>query len=90
MEISRATIYATSEDRAQHLTEKLAGYYLLFQKCSDRVKQEGHTKTDLIYNEAYKEWRSDPSNPLVGSPRGDEAKSDEYFVKWDHICASEP
>jgi hypothetical protein len=42
--------------------------------CSVKVRQYGGAKTDLIYDEAYKEWQGDPSKPLVEPPLGDEVQ----------------
>ena len=80
----------SSEDRTQRLTQKLVDYVLLYQDCSDKVKQYGLSNTQLVYNEAYQDWQSDPSNPLVEPPIGDQAKSDAHFAKCDSICALEP
>jgi len=81
---------SSSADRAQHLTQKLADYILLYQKCSDKVRPYGRVQTDVIYDEAHKEWQSDPSNPLVEPPPGDRAKIDAHFATCDSICASKP
>jgi hypothetical protein len=79
-----------SEDHVQRLTQKLADYILLYQQCSDKVRPYGCAQTDVIYDEAYKEWQSDPSNPLIEPPPGDRAKSDAYFATCDSICAIKP
>jgi hypothetical protein len=81
---------SSSADRVQHLTQKLADYILLSQKCSDKIRPYGRVRTDVIYDEAHKEWQSDPSNPLVEPPPGDRAKIDAYFATCDSICALEP
>jgi hypothetical protein len=80
----------SSEVRVQRLTQKLADYILLYQECSDKVRPDGRAQTDPVYDEAYKEWKSDPSNPLVEPPPGDQAMSDAYFATCDSICALEP
>ncbi|KAI0287905.1 hypothetical protein BC826DRAFT_1041528 [Russula brevipes] len=86
----RCDIMSSSADRAQHLIQKLADYILLYQKCSDKVRPYGRVQTDVIYDEAHKEWQSDPSNPLVEPPRGDRAKIDAHFATCDSICALKP
>lgn len=78
------------EDRAHYLIKKLAGYILLYQQCSDKLRPHGRTKMDPVYDEAYKDWKSDPKNPLVEPPLQDQAKCDEYFATCDKICALEP
>jgi hypothetical protein len=86
----RCDIMDASEDHVQRLTQKLADYILLYQQCSDKVRPYGCAQTDVIYDEAYKEWQSDPSNPLIEPPPGDRAKSDAYFATCDSICAIKP
>jgi hypothetical protein len=80
---------SSSEDCTQYLIQKLADYMLLYQQCSDRIRPIGHVKMNAIYNEAYKEWKSDPRNPLTEPPVGDEAKCDDFFARCDAICVME-
>lgn len=84
------TSCSANEDRAQHLTQKLSRYFLLYQECSDQVRPYGRANMDPIYDEVYKEWRSDPSNPLVEPALGDQGKCDAYFANCDSICALQP
>ena len=82
----------SNDHHAQQMAQKLAGYALLYQKCSDQVRLQGGT-TDrfiAIHNKAYKEWTSDPTNPLFEPPIGDEKKKAVYFAKCDEICSSKP
>jgi hypothetical protein len=83
---------SSSADRVQHLTQKLADYVLLYQKCSDKMIPYSRVQIKVIYDEARKEWQSDPSNPLVEPPRGDSdrAKIDAHFATCDSICSLKP
>jgi hypothetical protein len=78
-----------TEDRAELPPRKLTDY-ILYQECSDKVRPYGRAKIDIIYDKVYRAWRSDPSNPLVEPPLGDQAKCDAYFATCDSICAIEP
>jgi hypothetical protein len=79
-----------SPEQVQYLSQKLAGYYVLYQTCSDRLRPLGPTRATALYNDAYKKWQSDPSNPLFEPPRNDELKRAQYFAKCDEICSEEP
>jgi hypothetical protein len=87
---ARKFLPATMTSRAQHLTEKLANYIILYQNCSDKVRPHGVSNTNIIYDESYKDWKSNPENPLVEPPLEDEAMCDAYFARCDSICALEP
>ncbi|KAM6495575.1 hypothetical protein JOM56_008281 [Amanita muscaria] len=75
-----------SQAQIQHLIQKLSGYYLLYQTCSDQVRPLGPTKIKVLHDNAYKKWQSDPTNPLFEPPRNDNHKKAQYFAKCDEIC----
>jgi hypothetical protein len=52
----------------QLLIEKMVRYILLYQDCSDKIRPIGLTASNPIYDEVYKEWQNDPSNPLIEPP----------------------
>ena len=82
-----------SNDRhAQQVAQKLANYALLYQQCSDQVRLQGGTTNRFItiHDKAYKEWTSDPTNPLFEPPLGNEKAKAAYFAKCDEICQSKP
>jgi hypothetical protein len=77
------------------MAQKMAGYTLRYQQCSDQVQLYTEMIMDLscfaaIYGKAYKEWMSDPTNLLFEPPIGDEKKKVVYFAKCDEICCSKP
>ena len=80
----------SSEDRAQHLMQKLVNYHLLFRKCSDQIKQHSLAEITEIYDEAKHEWESNTSKCLVQPPPEDQVKNDAYIAICDSICALEP
>ena len=53
------------EDRAHYLIKKLAGYILLYQQCSDKLRPHGRTKMDPVYDEAYKAGKATRKIPLL-------------------------
>jgi hypothetical protein len=75
------------DERAKHLSQKLASYYLLFQTCADNVRHLDLTKSKAIYDEVYKKWQDDP---LSKAPRNDKEEKASYLAKCDEICRSEP
>jgi hypothetical protein len=74
----------------QELTQKLAAYYILYQKCSDGVRHLSATRLNSLHDEAYRKWQGDPSNPLFEPPRNDKKRKASYFAKCDEICRIEP
>jgi hypothetical protein len=70
----------SSDERAQHLSQKLASYYLLFETCADNVRHLDSTKLNAIYDEAYKKWQDDP---LSKAPRNDKEEKASYLAKCD-------
>jgi hypothetical protein len=77
---------------SQQIAQKLADYALLYQQCSDQIRLQGVSAEHFlaIHDEAYKEWTSDPTNPLFEPPLGDEKKKAAYFAKCEEICRSKP
>ena len=81
---------SSSQDHVQQLIQKLVFYSVLYQTCSDNVRHLGLNKVNIIYDEAYKEWQSDPSNPLFEPPLADKKKRAGYLARCDEICRLEP
>lgn len=68
---------------------KLAEYFILYQQCSDLIQPYG-TQGKIIYDEAYEEWRNNPSSLLIEPPQGDQEETTEYFRTCDLLCATKP
>jgi hypothetical protein len=72
----------------EHFSKKLITYIVLYQTCSDRVRELGGN--EKIYDKANEEWQSDSSNPLFEPPINDAEKKAAFYAKCDEICQSKP